>query len=105
MISKLILISQVHGFESVSIDFSITFCISQKAFDFLRDLRMQLLLSGAVFRVLNVESHQICTTLATQLLPVQCLVVSRVSSEIFDLFMLILQDKGTEVTKTNFKEL
>jgi hypothetical protein len=80
----------VHRFESFSRCLSITFCEAQKVFDVWK---IELLLNGHVFRVLNLALRQVFANFATKLLPVQYPVTSKVSTEVLEMLPYLFQKK------------
>jgi hypothetical protein len=66
---------------------------------------MELLLKSKVFRVPGLVLRQVCRTFATKPLPAQYSVISKVSCDIFELFLSALQGEVIDVTKANFKEI
>jgi hypothetical protein len=66
---------------------------------------MKLLLNNTVFPFPSLALCQVCTKFQTKPLTESYSVTSKVSSELFELFLSALKGETIEVTKTNFKEL
>jgi hypothetical protein len=66
---------------------------------------IELLLDSEVFQVSGLALRQVCRKFATDPLPAQYRVVSSVSKEVFEVFLLALEGGVLEVTKTNLKEI
>jgi hypothetical protein len=66
---------------------------------------VELLLHGAVFRVLGLALRQVCAKFATNPLPAQYPVHSQVSSELVEMVQSALKGEAIEMTMENFKEL
>jgi hypothetical protein len=64
----------------------------------------EFLLNGTVFQFPNLALRQVCTEFATKSLPSQYSVRSKVSSDVFKLFLSALKGESIEVKKVNFKE-
>jgi prefoldin subunit 5 len=66
---------------------------------------VELLLGREVFRIPGLALRQICQTFAINPLPLQYIVTSTVSVEVFRLFLSALKGETIEVTKANFLSL
>jgi hypothetical protein len=64
---------------------------------------VELLLNDKPFRIPSLALRQVCATFATKPFPPQYRVRSKVSTEVFELFLSALKGAAIEVTKANFK--